>query len=76
MLWGNIAGIGICLLQSYFHIFRLDPTSYYLEYVPVNLKIIHLLMLNAGTLMVTLLMLVVPSWYVSRISPDRALRFD
>ena len=76
MLWGNIAGIGICLLQSYFHIFHLDPTSYYLEYVPVNLKIIHLLLLNAGTLMVTLLMLVVPSWYVSRISPDRALRFD
>lgn len=76
MLWGNIAGIGFCLLQSYFHIFHLDPTSYYLEYVPVNLKIIHLLMLNAGTLLVTLLMLVVPSWYVSRISPDRALRFD
>lgn len=76
MLWGNIAGIGFCLLQSYFHIFRLDPTSYYLEYVPVNLKIIQLLMLNAGTLLVTLLMLVVPSWYVSRISPDRALRFD
>lgn len=76
MLWGNIAGIGFCLLQSYFHIFRLDPTSYYLEYVPVNLKIIHLLMLNAGTLIVTLLMLVVPSWYVSRISPDKALRFD
>lgn len=76
MLWGNITGIGFCLLQSYFHIFHLDPTSYYLEYVPVNLKIIHLLMLNAGTLLVTLMMLVVPSWYVSRISPDRALRFD
>jgi len=76
MLWGNIVGIGICLLQSYFHIFTLDATSYYLEYVPINLQPMHLLMLNAGTLAVTLLMLLVPSWYVSRISPDRALRFD
>jgi len=76
MLWGNIAGIGLCLIQSWFGIFRLDPTSYYLEYVPVNLNLMHLLLLNAGTLLVTLLMLILPSWYVSRISPDRALRFD
>ncbi|HWS01186.1 MAG TPA: FtsX-like permease family protein, partial [Prolixibacteraceae bacterium] len=76
MLWGNIVGIGICLLQSWFGIFTLDAASYYLEYVPVNLKITHLLVLNAGTLIITLLMLVLPSWYVSRISPDRALRFD
>lgn len=76
MLWGNIAGIGFCMLQSYFGIFKLDPTSYYLEYVPINLKITHLLLLNAGTLAITLLMLIVPSWYVSRISPDKALRFD
>ena len=76
MLWGNIAGIGLCLIQSWFGIFRLDPTSYYLEYVPVNLNLIHLLLLNAGTLVVTLLMLILPSWYISRISPDRALRFD
>lgn len=76
MLWGNIAGIGACLLQYYFHIFTLDAASYYLEYVPVNLKLTHLLLLNAGTLAATLLMLVLPSWYISRISPDRALRFD
>jgi lipoprotein-releasing system permease protein len=76
MLWGNIAGIGLCIIQSYFHIFRLDATAYYLQYVPINLQVVHLLLLNAGTLVVTLLMLLVPSWYVSRISPDRAIRFD
>jgi len=76
MLWGNIAGIGFCFIQSYFHLFRLDATSYYLHYVPINLKIADILLLNAGTLVITLLMLIVPSWYVSRISPDRALRFD
>ena len=76
MLWGNIAGIGFCFIQSYFHLFRLDATSYYLQYVPINLKIGDILLLNAGTLVITLLMLLLPSWYVSRISPDRALRFD
>ncbi len=76
MLWGNIAGVALCLLQSHFGIFKLDPTSYYLEYVPINLKLTHLILLNAGTLVITLMMLIVPSWYVSRISPDRAIRFD
>ena len=76
MLWGNLAGIGICLLQSYFGIFRLDPASYYLEYVPINLNLTHLLLLNVGTLLITFLMLIVPYWYISRISPDKAIRFD
>jgi lipoprotein-releasing system permease protein len=76
MFWGNLAGTAICILQSYFGIFRLDPASYYLEYVPVNLKISHLLFLNAGTLAITLAMLIIPSWYISRISPSRVLRFD
>ena len=76
MFWGNVLGIGFCFLQSYFHLFRLDATSYYLQYVPVNLKVTDILLLNAGTLVITLLMLIVPSWYISRISPDRALRFD
>lgn len=76
MLWGNVLGIGICLLQQYFHLFQLDATSYYLEYVPVNLNVIHLLLLNGGTLIATLGMLLLPAWFISRISPDRSLRFD
>ncbi len=76
MLWGNIVAIAFCLLQTKFGIFKLDPSSYYLNTVPINLKISHLLMLNAGTVIVTLLMLLVPSWYVTRIEPDKAIRFD
>ena len=76
MLWGNIAGIAFCLIQSKFGIFKLDPTSYYLDTVPVNLKMTHLVLLNAGTIVVTLLMLLVPSWYVTKIEPDKAIRFD
>ena len=76
MVWGNIAGIAFCIIQSRFGIFKLDPGSYYLDTVPVNLKISHLVMLNAGTIAITLLMVLVPSWYVSKIEPDKAIRFD
>ncbi|MCE1199913.1 MAG: ABC transporter permease [Marinilabiliales bacterium] len=76
MLWGNLVGIGICILQTRFGLFRLDATTYYLEYVPVNLQLSHLLLLNFFTLLLTFLMLLLPSWYISRISPDKALRFD
>ncbi|HEY5592395.1 MAG TPA: FtsX-like permease family protein [Paludibacter sp.] len=76
MFWGNLAGIAFCLIQSEFGVFKLDPGSYYLDTVPVNLKITHLLLLNAGTIIITLLMLLVPSWYVSRIEPDKAIKFD
>jgi len=76
MIWGNILGILFCLIQSHFGIFHLDPTSYYLDTVPVNLKISHLILLNIGTLIITTLMLLIPSWYISRIAPDKAIRFD
>jgi lipoprotein-releasing system permease protein len=76
MFWGNIAGIAFCLIQSEFGIFKLDAGSYYLSTVPVNLKISYLLMLNAGTILITFAMLLVPSWYISRIEPDKAIRFD
>jgi lipoprotein-releasing system permease protein len=76
MIWGNILGILLCLIQSRFGIFHLDPASYYLDTVPINLKISHLVLLNVGTLIVTTLMLLIPSWYISRIAPDKAIRFD
>ena len=76
MFWGNVAGIVFCLLQAKYGIFKLDPGSYYLQTVPVNLKVTHLLLLNAGTILITLMMMLVPSWYISRIEPDKAIRFD
>lgn len=76
MFWGNIAGIAFCIIQAEFGIFKLDAGSYYLSTVPVNLKISYLLMLNAGTILITFTMLLVPSWYISSIEPDKAIRFD
>lgn len=76
LVWGNILGVGICLLQHYTHVFRLDATSYYLEYVPINLSVIHLLLLNVGTVVITSLMLVLPSYFITKISPEKIIRFE
>ena len=76
LLWGNIIGIAICLLQAQFQIFKLDAASYYLDAVPINLKIWHILALNSGTLIITILMLLVPSFIISRLSPEKTIRFN
>ena len=76
LFWGNLAGIGICLLQQYFRILKLNPESYFLSYVPVNFNLSHLLLLNLGTFLITLLVLMLPSMVIARINPARTIRFD
>lgn len=76
LIWGNIIGIGICLIQQYFGIIELDQSSYYLTTVPINLKFLLIAGLNLGTAGVIILMLIVPSMIISRISPALAIRFE
>ena len=76
LILGNIIGIGICLAQNYFGLIELDQSSYYLSTVPVNLNMLHILALNLGTAAIIILMLIVPSMIISRISPARAIRFE
>ncbi|MEA1874117.1 MAG: ABC transporter permease [Bacteroidota bacterium] len=76
LLWGNIIGIGLCILQQQFGIIQLDPSSYYVATVPVNLSFLPILLLNLGTIFITVLMLILPSMLVTRISPAEAIRFD
>jgi len=76
LFWGNLFGHGICLLQKYLNLVSLDPTSYYLDTVPINLNLLHLLMLNLGTMLITFLFLLIPSSIIARISPDKSIRFN
>lgn len=76
MLWGNIFGIALVLIQKWFHVIKLNPETYYVPVVPVNISIVHILLLNIGTLLLTFLMLIIPSYLVSKISPDKTIRFD
>jgi lipoprotein-releasing system permease protein len=76
LIWGNLIGIAICLIQQYTHVIKLDPTSYYLEYVPINLTILQLVMLNVGTIVITMLMLLLPSYFITKVSPEKTIRFE
>ena len=76
LLWGNIAGISLCLIQKQFGIFTLDKATYYVSLVPVNLEAMHLAALNTLTFLVCSLMLIIPSFIVSRITPVKAIRFS
>lgn len=76
LLWGNILGVGLCMVQLQFGIFKLDESSYYLKYVPINLNFISILLLNIGTFAVCMLMLLIPARIISKISPVKAIRFS
>ena len=76
MLWGNVIGIAIILMQKLFQIIKLNPATYYVDVVPVNFNIGHILLLNMGCLLVTTFMLLVPSYLVSKISPNKSIQFD
>ncbi|CAN5364234.1 FtsX-like permease family protein [soil metagenome] len=76
MLWGNIAGISIALIQQQFGIFALDPKTYYISQVPINFDITYILLLNLGTFACCLIMLVLPSFIISRITPVKAIRYS
>lgn len=76
LLWGNIAGVGLVLLQHYFHLVHLDQQSYYISYVPVNISLLYLFILNLGTILVCVTMMILPTLIVTKISPLKALRFS
>ena len=76
LLWGNVAGIGLAILQLKTGLVTLDPSSYYIKTVPVNLELVHIILLNAGTMAIILIMLLVPSKLISRITPVKAIRYD
>jgi lipoprotein-releasing system permease protein len=75
MFWGNLIGLGLCWLQDKYHLITLNEADYYLSYAPVKLEWLSIAGVNLGTLLLTLLFLIVPSMLVSNISPVKAIRF-
>ena len=76
MLFGNILGIGLCLIQKYTEIIKLSPESYYLSSVPIELNISYVLMLNLGTFILWVLMMLIPTMVVNNINPSKSIRFE
>lgn len=76
MVWGNIIGIGFCLIQSHFGLLTLDPVTYYVDTVPVSLNILLFLLINIGTLLSSVLMLIGPSFLITKINPASSMRYE
>lgn len=76
LFWGNVLALGLGLAQWKFHFFKLNPEQYFMAFVPIELLWQDILMINLGTLLITFILLRIPAWYVSRIHPVKAIRFD
>ena len=76
LLIGNILGVGLTLLQKYTGLVHLDPATYYVDVVPMQISWPLILLLNVATLIITVLVLILPSFLVSRIEPARVMRFE
>ena len=76
LMWGNIIGIGIALFQKYTGFFKLNQATYYVSVIPINISILNIVLLNIGTLICCLIMLILPTFIISKITPVKAIRFS
>lgn len=76
LFWGNLIGIGMLLIQKYFGVIKLNPESYYVNVAPVDINLGYILLLNIGTVAICLLVLLIPSYIITKISPAKTIRFD
>jgi lipoprotein-releasing system permease protein len=76
LFWGNLIGIGMLLIQKQFGIIKLNPESYYVNVAPVDINLGYILLLNIGTVAICLLVLLIPSYIITKISPAKTIRFD
>lgn len=76
LILGNIIGIGITLIQKYTGVIKLDAATYYVDTVPVELNIPLILILNVSTLLISLFVLIAPSYLISHIHPAKSMRYE
>lgn len=74
LIAGDLIGVGLLWLQQRFHIIPLDPESYYMDFVPVELSWVSVLMINIGVIAISYIVLILPSRFVARISPAESQR--
>ena len=76
LFWGNLIGIGILLLQKHFGIVKLNPENYYVNEAPVYIGLENILLLNLLTVVICFLILLIPSYIITKISPIKAIRYN
>ena len=75
LFWGNLIGLSIIGIQHYFKIITLDPETYYVSTMPVYISFTNIILLNLGTLILCFLMLIIPSYIITKINPAKSIKF-
>ena len=76
MLWGNTLAFTLCFLQKRFSLVTLSQETYYVSVIPINLNLLNILAINAGTLLICYLIFIIPSFVIARVTPVKAIRFS
>ncbi|MBR9853054.1 MAG: ABC transporter permease, partial [Algicola sp.] len=77
LFWGNLIGLGVIFLQDRYRMFKFpNPQEYYIEYIPVHMDLTTILLLNIGVMVLCLLMLLIPSYIITKITPVKAIQFE
>jgi len=76
LFWGNLIGLGILFVQKYFGIITLNPETYYVKEAPVFISLWHVLLLNIGVILLCLLIMIIPSYIITKINPAKSIRFE
>ena len=76
MVIGNVIGLGFCFMQKHTGFIKLDAATYYLSSVPIELHISTVALINLGTFLLWVLMLLIPTSVINRISPTKSIRFE
>jgi lipoprotein-releasing system permease protein len=76
LIYGNILGICLCLIQYFFHLIKLDESVYYIKYVPIQINWLMVVFVNIITLSACLISLILPSKYISKVYPSKSIRFN
>lgn len=77
LFWGNLIGLGVIFLQDRYRMFKFpNPEEYYIDYIPVHMDLSTILLLNMGVMLLCLLMLLIPSYIITKITPVKAIQFE
>lgn len=76
MLLGNLFGIGLCVIQKYTEFIKLSAETYYLSSVPIELNWGYFVMLNVGTFILWVLMMLIPTMVINNVKPSKSIRFE
>ena len=76
LFWGNLIGLGVCIIQYFTGIIKLNEENYYLSVAPVYFNYSGIILINIGTLVICTLIMLLPTRLISRISPMKAIRFE